>query len=130
MAHSQNVKTIPTSEYEDVKAALDGYLEGLVTGDFIRITDSFWDNATMHGFTSDGLTEGSYRNLDPYVAQFGAAPASVTHLDVLAITPTSAVVRIDMENAADGTDYTDFHTLLKQDGTWKVIAKVFHQYGN
>lgn len=44
------------------------------------------------------------------------------------ITPTSAVVRVDMEGAADGTSYTDFHTLLKRDGTWKVIAKVFHQY--
>lgn len=126
---SQNVKTIPTAEYAEVKAAMAGYLEGLETGSFDRIKDSFWDDATMHGFTAAGLTEGSYKNLDPYVAQFGAAPASVTHLDVLAITPSSAVVRIDMENAADGTDYTDFHTLLKQDGTWKVIAKVFHQYG-
>ncbi|MDI9900485.1 hypothetical protein QM716_11530 [Rhodococcus sp. IEGM 1409] len=34
--------------------------------------------------------------------------------------------RIDMEDAADGTD---FHTRIKQDGQWKVIAKGFHQYG-
>ncbi|MGN7861253.1 nuclear transport factor 2 family protein [Microbacterium sp. 22303] len=126
---SQNIKTIPTADFVAVKAALAGYLEGLENGSFSRITDSFWDDATMHGFTADGLLAGSYKNLDPYVEQFGAAPASVTHLDVLAITPSAAVVRIDMEGAADGTDYTDFHMLLKQDGVWKVQAKLFHQYG-
>lgn len=124
-----NIKVVPTADYVAVSRALDGYLEGLANGTFDRISDSFYDDATMHGFTSAGLTEGSYKNLDPYLAEFGAAPDCVTHLDVLAITPSTAVVRIDMEGAADGTDYTDFHTLLKSDGTWKVIAKVFHQYG-
>jgi len=126
---SKNIKVIPTADYEAVKAALDGYLEGLTVGNFDRITDSFWEDATMHGFTAGGLTEGSYQNLKPYVDQFGAAPDSKCHLDVLAITPSTAVIRIDLEDNADGTDYTDFHTLIKQDGTWKVIAKVFHQYG-
>ncbi|MGA7149521.1 MAG: nuclear transport factor 2 family protein [Microbacterium sp.] len=129
MTTSQNIKTIPTADLVAVKAALAGYLEGLESGSFDRITDSFWDDATMHGFTAAGLTEGSYKNLDPYVQQFGAAPTCVTHLDVLAITPSTAVVRIDMEGAADGTDYTDFHMLLKQEGVWKVQAKLFHQYG-
>lgn len=126
---STNIKVVPTADYAAVKDALNGYLEGLASGTFSRIADSFYDDATMHGFTAAGLTEGSYKNLDPYLQQFGAGPECVTHLDVLAITPSTAVVRIDMENAADGTDYTDFHTLLKQDGQWKVIAKVFHQYG-
>ena len=128
-ATSTNIKTIPTAEYTAVVAAMAGYLDGLEVGNFQRITDTFWDGATMHGFTAAGLTEGSYRNLDPYVAQFGAAPSSTVHVNVLAITPSTAVVAIDMEGAADGTDYTDFHTLLKQHGQWKVIAKVFHQYG-
>jgi Putative lumazine-binding len=128
-ATSQNIKVIPTAEYDAVKNALAGYLEGLERGNWERITDSFWDDAIMYGFTADGLLGGTYRNLEGYVDQFGAAPQSKTHLDVLALTPSTAVVRIDMEGAADGTDYTDFHTLIKQDGVWKVIAKAFHQYG-
>ena len=35
---------------------------------------------------------------------------------MLAITPTTAVVRVGMEKHAIGTDYTDFHTLIKLDG--------------
>jgi hypothetical protein len=51
-----------------------------------------------------------------------------TRLDVLAITPTTAVVRVDMENDAIGADYTDFHTLIKLNGTWHIIVKVYHKY--
>ncbi len=47
---------------------------------------------------------------------------------MLAITPTTAVARVDMEKDAIGADYTDFHTLIKLDGTWHVIAKVYHMY--
>jgi Putative lumazine-binding len=127
-ATSQNIKVIPTAEFEAVKDALAGYLEGLERGNWERITDSFWDDAIMYGFTADGLLGGTYKNLEGYIDQNGAAPQSKTHLDVLALTPSTAVVRIDMEGAADGTDYTDFHTLIKQNGEWKVIAKAFHQY--
>ena len=52
-------------------------------------------------------------------------PAS-TRLDVLAITPTTAVVRVNMEGDAIGADYTDFHTLIKLGDTWPIVAKVYH----
>ncbi len=47
---------------------------------------------------------------------------------MLAITPTTAVVRVDMEKDAIGADYTDFHTLIKLDGAWRIIAKTYHMY--
>jgi hypothetical protein len=33
-----------------------------------------------------------------------------------------------MEKDAIGADYTDFHTLIKLDSTWQIIAKVYHMY--
>ncbi|MBQ9156720.1 MAG: nuclear transport factor 2 family protein [Eubacterium sp.] len=27
-----------------------------------------------------------------------------------------------------GLAFTDFHSLIKEDGEWKILAKVFHQY--
>ena len=38
------------------------------------------------------------------------------------------MVRVDMEKDAIGADYADFHTLIKLNGTWQIIAKVFHMY--
>lgn len=46
----------------------------------------------------------------------------------MAITPSTAVVRVDMENDAIGADYNDYLTLIKIEGVWKVIAKVYHQF--
>jgi hypothetical protein len=45
-------------------------------------------------------------------------------LDVITITPTTAVVCVDMENDTIGADYTDFHTLTKLDSTWYILSKV------
>ena len=53
---------------------------------------------------------------------------SRTRIDVLSITPTTAVVRVDIVKDAIGANYTDFHTLIKLNGTWQIIAKVYHMY--
>jgi len=44
------------------------------------------------------------------------------------MTPTTAVVRVTMENDAAGADYTDYHSLITSDGNWTVVAKLFHLY--
>lgn len=81
----------------------------------------------MYGFTNGALLGGPIANLFDFVKTHGDAPEISTRLDVLAITPTTAVVRVDMENDAIGADYNDYLTLIKIDGKWTVIAKVYHQ---
>ena len=83
----------------------------------------------MYGL-SNGTTllGGPISNLYDFVRQNGNAADIKTHIDVLAITPTTAVVRIDMEKDAIGADYNDFLTFIKLDGRWQAIAKVFHQF--
>lgn len=123
-----NIKVVPTSDYDAVVAAVQNYVDGLRVGNASDVARAFHQDAIMYGFTNGQLLGGTIRNLYDFVNQNGDAPQIVTRLDVLAITPTTAVVRVDMESDAIGADYTDFHTLLKQDGEWKVIAKVYHQY--
>lgn len=74
------------------------------------------------------LLGGPIGNLYDFVRRNGSAPEIKTHMDVLAITPTTAVVRIDMEKDAIGADYNDYITFIKLDGRWQAIAKVFHQF--
>lgn len=74
------------------------------------------------------LLGGPIDNLYDFVRQNGSAPEIKTHMDVLAITPTTAVVRIDMEKDAIGADYNDYITFIKLDSRWQAIAKVFHQF--
>jgi hypothetical protein len=125
---SKNLKTVATQDYQDVVATVQAYVDGLRVGSSDDVSQAFHPDAVMYGFTNGKLLGGPISNLYDFVREGGAAPDIQTRLDVLAITPTTAVVRVDMEKDAIGADYTDFHTLLKQDGQWRVIAKVYHQY--
>lgn len=125
---SKNLKIVPTSDYDAVVSTAQAYVDGLHAGDADATMSAFHKDAVMFGFTNGELLGGTARNLHGFVAENGAAPDIKTRIDVLAITPTTAVVRVDMEKDAIGADYTDFHTMLKEDGVWKIVAKTYHQY--
>ncbi|WP_180700030.1 nuclear transport factor 2 family protein [Pseudomonas crudilactis] len=125
---SKNIKAVPTAEYNAVIATASQYVEGLRIGSAQGVAQAFHKEAVMYGFTNGELLGGPIKNLFDFVEKNGAAPEISTRLDVLAITPTTAVVRVDMETDAIGADYNDYLTLIKIDGVWKVIAKVYHQF--
>ena len=125
---SKNIKTVPTSDYDEVVATVQRYVEGLKIGKSNDVAKAFHKDAVMYGFTNGKLLGGPIKNLFDFVDQNGDAPEIKVRLDVLSITPTTAVVRVDMERDAIGADYTDFHTLIRMDGSWHVIAKVYHMY--
>ncbi|VVN41759.1 nuclear transport factor 2 family protein [Pseudomonas fluorescens] len=125
---SRNIKAVPTAEYNAVIATANQYVEGLRMGSAQGVAQAFHKEAVMYGFTNGELLGGPIKNLFDFVEKNGAAPEIRTRLDVLAITPTTAVVRVDMETDAIGADYNDYLTLIKIDGAWKVIAKVYHQF--
>ena len=125
---SKNIKTVPTKDFEDVVATVDKYVEGLRVGSVAGLTQAFHKDAVMYGLINSELSGGPIKNLYDFVERNGAAPDIKTRIDVLAITPTTAVVRVDMEKDAMGANYTDFHTLIKHYDSWHVIAKVYHTY--
>ncbi|WP_455806836.1 nuclear transport factor 2 family protein [Pseudomonas fluorescens] len=125
---SKNIKAVPTAEYNAVIATANQYVEGLRIGSAQGVAQAFHKEAVMYGFTNGELLGGPIKNLFDFVEKNGAAPEISTRLDVLAVTPTTAVVRVDMETDAIGADYNDYLTLIKIDGVWKVIAKVYHQF--
>lgn len=126
-----NTKTVPTAEYDAVIKAADTYVEGLRVGSPEVVAGAFHKDAVMYGFINPpkpDMLAGPIGNLYTFIKENGSAPNIKTRNDVLAITQTTAVVRIDMEGDAAGADYTDFLTLIKIDGRWQAIAKVFHKY--
>ena len=126
MSANKNINTV--QDYEDVLAAMEGYVNGLKTGNVAELKKTFHQDAVMYGHLGNDLSQGSIDNLYTYVEKFGGAPNIKTNLTVLHKTPTTAVVRIEMEHDAADEDFTDFHSLIKIDGTWKVVSKLFHLY--
>jgi len=125
---SKNIKSVPTQDYEEVVSTVAKYVEGLRVGSADGVAEAFHKDAVMYGLTTGELPGGPIKNLYDFVEKNGTASDIKTRIDVLAITPTTAVVRVDMEKDAIGADYADFHTLIKLNGTWHIIAKVYHMY--
>lgn len=124
-----NTKVVSVDDYNAVLEAAHNYVEGLRTGDADTVAKAFHKEAIMYGLAGGKtLLGGPIGNLYDFVRWNGSAPEIKTHMDVLAITPTTAVVRIDMEKDAIGADYNDYITFIKLDGRWQAIAKVFHQF--
>lgn len=124
-----NTKVVSVDDYNAVLEAAHNYVEGLRTGDADTVAKAFHKEAIMYGLAGGKtLLGGPIGNLYDFVRRNGSAPEIKTHMDVLAITPTTAVVRIDMEKDAIGVDYNDYITFIKLDGRWQAIAKVFHQF--
>jgi hypothetical protein len=126
MSTNQNINTV--QDYEDVLTAMEGYIHGLKTGNVEELKKTFHQDAIMYGHLGDDLSQGSIDNLYAYVEEFGSAPNIKTNLTVLHKTPTTAIVRIEMEHDAADEDFTDYHSLIKINGQWKVVAKLFHLY--
>lgn len=122
-------KPIATSEYDAVIQATQAYVDGYRAGDIQGIERAFHKDAVMYGFSDGTLLSGpAIPQFSGFFAAIGASPNTVSRLDVLAIAPTVAVVRVDLENDAIGASYNDYLSLLKLDGEWKIISKVFQRF--
>ena len=126
---TSHVKPIATAEYDAVIQAAQAYIDGYRSGDITGIEKAFHPDAIMWGYSGDELLQGP---AIPVFANFfnalGASPDTRSRLDILAITPTAAVVRVDMENDVLSASFHDFLSLLKIDGQWKIISKIFQRY--
>ncbi|MCD8140547.1 MAG: nuclear transport factor 2 family protein [Planctomycetaceae bacterium] len=122
-------RMVPASEYTAVAAVAARYVDALRVGDIDALVEVFHANAVTYGTVDGALVGGGTGNpAVDFIRNYGKSPDIEAHIDVLDITPTSAVVRVIMAKDAVGSDCTDDLLLIKIDARWKVIAKVFHQY--
>lgn len=116
-------------DYEQIAEVIGKYVEGLVIGKKEVMQPAFHEDATMYGYNSNGFLGGPIQNLWDFVDEAGPAPDLKSRIDILDVEETIASVRISLENDAYGESYTDYHQLLKVDGEWKVMGKLFHLHG-
>lgn len=116
----------PGSEEAAVRAALEHYLQGHATGDGAHHAMVFDDVANLY-WIRDG--ELSSRTSAEYIAAAPGEPAEdeaqrrrrITMVDV---SGDAAVAKIELDypNAL----ITDYMSLLKINGEWRIVNKIFH----
>jgi hypothetical protein len=114
-------------DYDEIIKVVNKYIEGLISGNKEVAKQAFHKDATMYGYnTTDGFLEGPIQNLWDFMDKAGPAMDLKSRVDILDVEGTIASVRISLENDAYGESYTDFQQLLKLDGEWIIISKLFH----
>lgn len=92
----------------------------------------FTSNATMYGVDKEGKLFGGpiqvlYDILDGNTPQPKPAMVEITSIEIV---NTAATGRIDINDIGGGYYYTDFMNLLKIDGEWRIVNKIFHTHAS
>lgn len=115
------------SEYEAVEKAAMLFVKSVGFGDSAPARELFYDEAVMFGYLDGKLEHGPIQNLYDNIDSVGADPGYRARIDVLCIEETVAIVRVLEDNWGGRIDFSDFLLLIKMDGEWKGVAKVYNQ---
>ncbi len=121
------MSTAPTnvSQYDVIAKVLQHYIDGGKSGKGDDMKPAFHEDATIFGYAGADLFAGPIQQLFAWVDENGPATGLQARIASVDVVDTVAIVRLELDNW-NGSRYTDMFTLLKVDGAWKIMSKVFH----
>ncbi len=113
------------SEYGVIAEVVQHYIDGARSGRGDDMKPAFHKDATIFGYVGADLFAGPIQQLFTWNDETG--PATRLHAQIVSIDliDTVATVRLELDNWT-GSRFTDLVTLLKVNGEWKIMNKVFH----
>ena len=118
-------KAVDISEYDAIASTVQHYIDGGKTGRTEEMKRAFHPDATIFGYVGADLFAGPIQGLFDWNDQNGAATELKGRIASIDVVETVATVRLELENWGMHR-FTDMFTLLKVDGHWKIMNKVFH----
>src|SRR5215510_4572947 len=116
---------IDLAEYDAIINTIQLYIDGGKTGDTTKMKEAFLPEATIFGYVGGDLFAGPIQQLFDWNDQNGAANELKGRIASIDIIETIATVRLELDNWT-GHRFTDLFTMLKVEGEWKIMNKVFH----
>jgi hypothetical protein len=121
MTHS----TTTATDRVQIAEVIQHYIDGARSGKGDDMKPAFHEDATIFGYVGGDLFAGPIQNLFAWNDENGAATGLQERIADIDIVGTVATARLELDNWT-GNRYTDLFTLLKVDGEWKIMNKVFH----
>ena len=119
--------TTETNEHEAIAEVVQHYIDGARSGKGDDMKPAFHEDATIFGYAGPDLFAGPIRLLFEWNDDNGPASELEARIARIDLAGTVATVRLELDNWT-GSRFTDLFTLLKVDGEWKIINKVFHTH--
>ncbi len=113
------------SEYDVIANVVQHYIDGAKSGKGDDMKPAFHEDATIFGYAGADLFAGPIQQLFAWVDANDPATGLQAPIASIDVVDTVATVRLELDNG-NGSRYTDMFTLLKVDGQWKIMNKVFH----
>ena len=122
---TSNVGTRTEKEQDVIARVVQHYIDGARSGKGADMKPAFHPDATIFGYVGADLFAGPIQQLFDWNDANGAATGLQARIASIDLIETVATVRLELDNWT-GHRYTDLFTLLKVDGEWKIMNKVFH----
>ncbi len=113
------------SEHDAIAKTVQHYIDGAKSGKGDDMKPAFHKDATIFGYAGADLFAGPIQLLFDWNDESGPAAELQARIASIDVVDTVATVRLELNNWT-GSRYTDLFTLLKVDGEWKIMNKVFH----
>ena len=107
-----------------IEQTVNHYLEGGTEGDWERFQKAFHPEATMT-FVRDAYT--SVNALEFFEEGVKTRGKQERQTRVVAISVTGNAASAQLEIIYPKHMFTDYMSLLKIDGEWKIVSKIFHR---
>ncbi len=119
--------TAPTTVNEEdaIAKAVQPYIDGVRSGKGDDMKPAFHKDATIFGYAGADLFGGPIQQLFDWSDGNGPSQELTARIANIDLVDTVATVRLELDNLS-GSRYTDVFTMLKVDGQWKIMSKVFH----
>lgn len=124
---AMNIAADEAADEKAILAVIETYIEGLRTGRVDLLKKCFHKNATMFGYSIENkITEGSVQRLYDIIEKHGALARVTSKNSILHYTSNTASVLAELKTTAPHENSTDYLSLMKINGEWKIISKVYH----
>ena len=118
-------KMTSADDRDAIMRTLQIYIDGGKSGKSTDMKPAFHDGATIHGYVGPDLFGGPIQALFDWVDENDPATELKSNITNIDIEGTIATARVELDNWT-GHKFTDMFTLLKTDGEWQIISKVFY----
>ena len=113
------------TEYDRISDVVQLYVEGARSGKGSDMKPAFHEDATIFGYVRGAMFAGPIQQLFDWNDENGPAPNLEARIASIDLIDSVATVRLELDDWT-GERFTDLFTLLKVDGEWKIMNKVFH----
>ena len=113
------------SEYAQIEKCVNYYLEGGTNNDFETLKKAFHENATMKY-----IRDGEYMEVNAiefFKSRMKPGPKQNRQTRIASINVSGNAANARLEIEYPTFSFIDYMNLIKINGEWKIVSKIFHR---